>query len=172
VLIFALINFTFPTVTLAVGKFNISVSLLAVVVSFCGLSLLVVSLFVFWKLCWPCWRSKGLTSNPNNVPQNTSSDATEAVETPEKKEIQLNGRSSVSLLETSMKISQTSPDIPAEVHIALKDHLLKHTRVQRQTTEPTSSSRNWVIKFVTSVSSFGTLNPRNPSTLLGPSPLF
>eukprot|EP00062_Callorhinchus_milii_P010625 gi/632955816/ref/XP_007893651.1/ PREDICTED: synaptotagmin-10 [Callorhinchus milii] len=121
---------------------DISVSLLAVVVSFCGLSLLVVSLFVFWKLCWPCWRSKGLTSNPNNVPQNTSSDATEAVETPEKKEIQLNGRSSVSLLETSMKISQTSPDIPAEVHIALKDHLLKHTRVQRQTTEPTSSSRH------------------------------
>ncbi|XP_078075671.1 synaptotagmin-10 isoform X2 [Mustelus asterias] len=124
---------------------DISVSLLAVVVCFCGLALLVVSLFVFWKLCWPYWRNKDLTSNANSVPQQTSNDAPEVVETPEKKEIkevQENGKNSVTMLTTAMKISQTSPDIPAEVQAALKEHLLKHTRVQRQTTEPTSSSRH------------------------------
>ncbi|XP_041072037.1 synaptotagmin-10 [Carcharodon carcharias] len=124
---------------------DISVSLLAVVVSFCGLALLVVSLFVFWKLCWPYWRNKDLTSNANNTPQQTSNDAPEPVEAPEKKEIKEvkeNGKNSVILLATAMKISQTSPDIPAEVQAALKEHLLKHTRVQRQTTEPTSSSRH------------------------------
>uniref|UniRef100_UPI00398F291F synaptotagmin-10 isoform X2 n=1 Tax=Pristiophorus japonicus TaxID=55135 RepID=UPI00398F291F len=124
---------------------DISVSLLAVVVSFCGLALLVVSLFVFWKLCWPYWRNKELTSHANNVPQQTSSDAPEAVPSPEKKEvkeIKENGKNSVALLATAMKISQTSPDIPAEVQAALKEHLLKHTRVQRQTTEPTTSSRH------------------------------
>ncbi|XP_067907250.1 synaptotagmin-10-like isoform X1 [Heterodontus francisci] len=130
-----------------ISRADISVSLLAVVVSFCGLALLVVSLFVFWKLCWPYWRNKDLTSNANNVPQQTSTDndAPEAVETPEKKEIKEikeNGKNSVTLLTTAMKISQTSPDIPAEVQAALKEHLLKHTRVQRQTTEPTSSSRH------------------------------
>ncbi|XP_072407839.1 synaptotagmin-10 isoform X1 [Chiloscyllium punctatum] len=127
---------------------DISVSLLAVVVCFCGLALLVVSLFVFWKLCWPYWRNKDLTSNANNVPQQTSSEVPEPVETPEKKEIKEikeikeNGKNPVTQLATAMKISQTSPDIPAEVQAALKEHLLKHTRVQRQTTEPTSSSRH------------------------------
>ncbi|KAG2460052.1 SYT10 protein, partial [Polypterus senegalus] len=121
---------------------DISVSLLAVVVSFCGLALLVVSLFVFWKLCWPCWRSKALTSHANNIPQNTPTAPPEVVEKDEKKEILENGKSSVKLREAAMKISQTSPDIPAEVQTALKEHLLKHSKIQRQITEPTSSSRH------------------------------
>ncbi|XP_051886038.1 synaptotagmin-10 isoform X2 [Pristis pectinata] len=124
---------------------DISVSLLAVVVSFCGLALLVVSLFVFWKLCWPHWKNKDLTSDANNIPQQTPSHDPEPEEPPEKKEaeeVKENGKNSVVLLATAMKISQTSPDIPAEVQAALKEHLLKHTRVQRQTTEPTSSSRH------------------------------
>ncbi|XP_033888500.1 synaptotagmin-10-like isoform X2 [Acipenser ruthenus] len=124
------------------GSSDISVSLLAVVVSFCGLALLVVSLFVFWKLCWPCWRSKALTSHANNVPQNTPSPPAEVVETDAKKEIKENGKSSVKLMEAAMKISQTSPDIPAEVQTALKQHLMRQTRMQRQITEPTSSSRH------------------------------
>ncbi|MGH0117228.1 UNVERIFIED_CONTAM: hypothetical protein FKN15_046149 [Acipenser sinensis] len=123
------------------SKPDISVSLLAVVVSFCGLALLVVSLFVFWKLCWPCWRSKALTSHANNVPQNTPSPPAEVVEPDKKKEIKENGKSSVKLMEAAMKISQTSPDIPAEVQTALKQHLMRQTRMQRQITEPTSSSR-------------------------------
>uniref|UniRef100_A0A3B4VIM5 Synaptotagmin 3 n=1 Tax=Seriola dumerili TaxID=41447 RepID=A0A3B4VIM5_SERDU len=36
----------------------ISVSLLSVIVTFCGIVLLSVSLFVSWKLCWLPWRDK------------------------------------------------------------------------------------------------------------------
>ncbi|XP_051974387.1 synaptotagmin-10-like isoform X2 [Xyrauchen texanus] len=157
------------------GNSDISVSLLAVVVGFCGLALLVVSLFVFWKLCWPIWRSKALSTNADNCPQGVLPEAppalppvsrsvsphsdTKAVaiagtqlsqhqqdDEDEKKrmvpEVKVNGRSSVKLLEAAMKISQTSPDIPAEVQQALRDRLSKQAKIQRQTTEPTSSSRH------------------------------
>ncbi|KAF3816218.1 hypothetical protein GH733_014391 [Mirounga leonina] len=120
---------------------DISVSLLAVVVSFCGLALLVVSLFVFWKLCWPCWKSKPVTSNISTLPQSISSAPTEVFETEEKKEVKENEKQALKVIEPAIKISHTSPDIPAEVQTALKEHLIKHARVQRQTTEPTSSSR-------------------------------
>ncbi|KAF6340569.1 synaptotagmin-10 [Rhinolophus sinicus] len=124
------------------GSTDISVSLLAVVVSFCGLALLVVSLFVFWKLCWPCWKSKPVTSNISTLPQSASSAPTEVFETEEKKEVKENGKPALKAIEPAIKISHTSPDIPAEVQTALKEHLIKHARVQRQTTEPTSSSRH------------------------------
>nr|XP_006200083.1 synaptotagmin-10 [Vicugna pacos] len=125
------------------GSTDISVSLLAVVVSFCGLALLVVSLFVFWKLCWPCWKSKPLTSNVSTLPPSVSSAPTEVFqETEEKKEVKENGKPALKAIEPAIKISHTSPDIPAEVQTALKEHLIKHARVQRQTTEPTSSSRS------------------------------
>ncbi|KAJ3612355.1 hypothetical protein NHX12_020631 [Muraenolepis orangiensis] len=48
----------------------------------------------------------------------------------------------VKLQEVAMKISQTSPDIPAEVQTALRDKLSQQAKIQRQTTEPTSSSRH------------------------------
>ncbi|RXN25760.1 synaptotagmin-10 isoform X1 [Labeo rohita] len=154
---------------------DISVSLLAVVVGFCGLALLVVSLFVFWKLCWPIWRSKALSSNADSCPPGVLPEAPPAPPPvsrsvspyPEAKaigtagrqpsqiqhededdkkrkvpEVKVNGRSSVKLLEAAMKISQTSPDIPAEVQQALRDRLSKQAKIQRQTTEPTSSSRH------------------------------
>uniref|UniRef100_A0A667HKM6 Synaptotagmin 10 n=1 Tax=Lynx canadensis TaxID=61383 RepID=A0A667HKM6_LYNCA len=121
---------------------DISVSLLAVVVSFCGLALLVVSLFVFWKLCWPCWKSKPVTSNVSTLPQSISSAPTEVFETEEKKEVKENEKPALKAIEPAIKISHTSPDIPAEVQNALKEHLIKHARVQRQITEPTSSSRH------------------------------
>ncbi|XP_006912798.1 synaptotagmin-10 [Pteropus alecto] len=124
------------------GSTDISVSLLAVVVSFCGLALLVVSLFVFWKLCWPCWKSKPVTSNVSTLPQSTSNAPTEVFESEEKKEVKENGKPILKAIEPAIKISHTSPDIPAEVQTALKEHLIKHARVQRQTTEPTSSSRH------------------------------
>lgn len=153
---------------------DISVSLLAVVVGFCGLALLVVSLFVFWKLCWPIWRSKAFTSNADSCPPGVLLEAPPAPplvsrsvspyaeakaigvagrqpsqiqqEDEEDKrwkvpEVKVNGRSSVRILEAAMKISQTSPDIPAEVQQALRDRLSKQAKIQRQTTEPTSSSR-------------------------------
>ncbi|XP_071776664.1 synaptotagmin-10 isoform X1 [Centroberyx gerrardi] len=133
---------------------DISISLLAVVVGFCGLALLVVSLFVFWKLCWPIWRSKALSAHienglhvglpeappPNPLPVTESKVA--EVEKKPPPEVKVNGRSSVKLLEAAMKISQTSPDIPAEVQTALREKLSQQAKIQRQTTEPTSSSRH------------------------------
>lgn len=56
-------------------------------------------------------------------------------------EVKANGRTSVKLQEAAMKISQTSPDIPAEVQTALRGKLKPQAKIQRQTTEPTSSSR-------------------------------
>ena len=133
---------------------DISISLLAVVVGFCGLALLVVSLFVFWKLCWPIWRSKALSAHAENglhvgfpeAPPPSSPPVNEyKVAEVEKKyplEVKVNGRSTVKLLEAAMKISQTSPDIPAEVQTALKEKISQQPpKIQRQTTEPTSSSR-------------------------------
>ena len=135
---------------------DISVSLLAVVVGFCGLALLVVSLFVFWKLCWPIWRSKALSSHADNnglrvalpeAPPPILPPVLEpkvAMEEEKKKkvpEVKVNGRSSVKLLEAAMKISQTSPDIPAEVQTAIRERLSQQAKIQRQTTEPTSSTR-------------------------------
>ncbi|KAG7497496.1 synaptotagmin-10 isoform X1 [Solea senegalensis] len=137
------------------GYADISISLLAVVVGFCGLALLVVSLFVFWKLCWPIWRSKALSAHAENAglhvgfpeapPPSSPPISKCKVAEVEKKyppEVTANGRSSVKLLEAAMKISQTSPDIPAEVQTALKEKLSQQAKIQRQTTEPTSSSRH------------------------------
>uniref|UniRef100_A0A8B9K7W2 Synaptotagmin VIb n=1 Tax=Astyanax mexicanus TaxID=7994 RepID=A0A8B9K7W2_ASTMX len=45
-------------------------------------------------------------------------------------------------LEAAVKISHTSPDIPADVQLSMKDHLLRRTRISRQTTEPASSNRH------------------------------
>ncbi|XP_058272592.1 synaptotagmin-10 isoform X3 [Hemibagrus wyckioides] len=147
---------------------DISVSLLAVLVGFCGLALLVVSLFVFWKLCWPIWRSKALSSHSETVPQGVLPEAPAPTphvtpslperqalqaEKQEKKEeeedqkrkvpeVMVNGRSSVKSLEAAMKISQTSPDIPAEVQQTIRERLSKKAKIQKQSTEPTSFSRH------------------------------
>ncbi|XP_074023934.1 LOW QUALITY PROTEIN: synaptotagmin-3-like [Numenius arquata] len=43
---------------------EVSVSLLSVIVTFCGIVLLGVSLFVSWKLCWVPWRHKGGAGAP------------------------------------------------------------------------------------------------------------
>ncbi|XP_028276051.1 synaptotagmin-10 isoform X3 [Parambassis ranga] len=137
------------------GHADISISLLAVVVGFCGLALLVVSLFVFWKLCWPIWRSKALSAHAENglhvgfpevPPPANSLPVTECkvaeVEKKKPPEVKVNGRCTVKLQEAAMKISQTSPDIPAEVQTALREKLSQQAKIQRQTTEPTSSSRH------------------------------
>lgn len=123
------------------------------VVGFCGLALLVVSLFVFWKLCWPIWRSKALTGHAENGlhvgfpevpptgPPPVADPKAAEVEKKHPPEVKAIGRSTVKLLEAAMKISQTSPDIPAEVQTALREKLSQQAKIQRQTTEPTSSSR-------------------------------
>ncbi|GCB63432.1 hypothetical protein scyTo_0009665 [Scyliorhinus torazame] len=119
-------------------KQDLSVSLLAVILIFCGLGLVAVFLFVFWKLCWVPWKNKVLsnTSLPGDTVNVTSTDCDKEM-TDKPKE-----STSMSFLEAAMKISHTSPDIPAEVQMSMRDHILRHTRIQRQITEPTSSSRH------------------------------
>lgn len=82
-----------------------------------------------------------MTSNVNAVPQTPESAPAEVLETEEKKELKENGKPALKAIEPAIKISHTSPDIPAEVQTALKEHLIKHARVQRQITEPASSTR-------------------------------
>ncbi|KAG7258144.1 hypothetical protein CRUP_003141, partial [Coryphaenoides rupestris] len=144
---------------------DFSISLLAVVVGFCGLALLVVSLFVFWKLCWPIWRSKALCAHTDSSGRHLGlrvslPDAPALTPTPtpphpppppppappdakeEEKKVKEKRDVKVKLQEAAMKISQTSPDIPAELHTALRGKLSQQAKIQRQTTEPTSSSRH------------------------------
>ncbi|XP_072419474.1 synaptotagmin-6-like isoform X1 [Chiloscyllium punctatum] len=122
----------------SVTETEISISLLAVILIFCGLALVAVFLFVFWKLCWVPWKNKVLsnTSIPGDTANITSTEQDKEM-TDKPKE-----STSMSFLEAAMKISHTSPDIPAEVQMSMRDHILRHTRIQRQTTEPTSSSRH------------------------------
>lgn len=115
-----------------------SVSLLAVVVIVCGVALVAVFLFLFWKLCWMPWRSKEASSPasanpPPEAPQSPGSRGTMADK--------LKDTNTLGFLEAAVKISHTSPDIPAEVQMSVKEHVMRHTRLQRQTTEPASSTR-------------------------------
>lgn len=50
---------------------------------------------------------------------------------------------SAGFLEAAVKISHTSPDIPTDVQLSMREHFLRRTqRMQRQTTEPASSTRS------------------------------
>uniref|UniRef100_A0A8C2WPK1 Synaptotagmin 3 n=1 Tax=Cyclopterus lumpus TaxID=8103 RepID=A0A8C2WPK1_CYCLU len=76
---------------------EISVSLLSVIVTFCGIVLLSVSLFVSWKLCWLPWRDKeggGLSLTSGLLPGSAGDCFVH-----------------FTLLGT-LKLSQTSPDVP------------------------------------------------------------
>ncbi|XP_045334676.1 synaptotagmin-6 isoform X3 [Leopardus geoffroyi] len=120
-----------------------SVSLLAVVVIVCGVALVAVFLFLFWKLCWMPWRNKEASSPtsaspPPEAPQSPSSGGNMADK--------LKDTNSLGFLEAAVKISHTSPDIPAEVQMSVKEHIMRHTRLQRQTTEPASSTRHTSFK--------------------------
>lgn len=113
---------------------ELSVSLLAVIVIVCGLALVAVFLFLFWKLCWVPWRNKAVSSHPA-VSQREADCAKESMAD------KLKDTGAISFLEAAVKISHTSPDIPAEVQMSMKDHIMRRTRMQRQTTEPASSTR-------------------------------
>uniref|UniRef100_A0A3P8WBZ5 Synaptotagmin 9 n=1 Tax=Cynoglossus semilaevis TaxID=244447 RepID=A0A3P8WBZ5_CYNSE len=94
---------------------DISVSLLSLVVTACGLALFGVSLFVSWKLCWIPWRERGLSPTTKEAHAHINPTMT-------------------------MKISHTSPDIPLDAQCKSRENGV-HTnpRMQRQTTEPSSS---------------------------------
>ncbi|KAJ7406739.1 Synaptotagmin-6 [Pitangus sulphuratus] len=114
---------------------ELSVSLLAVIVIVCGLALVAVFLFLFWKLCWVPWRNKALSSNLA-VLRSEAGCAKDGMAD------KLKDTGAISFLEAAVKISHTSPDIPAEVQMSMKDHIMRRTRIQRQTTEPASSTRH------------------------------
>uniref|UniRef100_A0A8C9YJW5 Synaptotagmin 9 n=1 Tax=Sander lucioperca TaxID=283035 RepID=A0A8C9YJW5_SANLU len=108
---------------------DISVSLLSLVVTACGLALFGVSLFVSWKLCWIPWREHGLsptTKEAHGHLNPTMSPLPSQEPTP--------------VASAAMKISHTSPDIPLDAQSKGRENGV-HTnpRMQRQTTEPPHS---------------------------------
>uniref|UniRef100_W5KQP7 Synaptotagmin 3 n=1 Tax=Astyanax mexicanus TaxID=7994 RepID=W5KQP7_ASTMX len=75
---------------------KISVSLLSVIVTFCGIVLLSVSLFVSWKLCWLPWRDKeGVVGGPQETQEHSYLDM-----------------DSYPNNAGTLKLSQTSPELP------------------------------------------------------------
>ncbi|XP_074087701.1 synaptotagmin-9 [Macrotis lagotis] len=118
---------------------DISVSLLSLVVTACGLALFSVSLFVSWKLCWIPWRERGLFSGSkdNQEPLNYTETETNDPEYSEDYQEQPSPYP-----DAAMKISHTSPDIPLASQIENKENCVHAARVQRQVTEPTPSARH------------------------------
>lgn len=123
---------------------DLSVSLLSLVVTACGLALFGVSLFVSWKLCWLPWRERGISPSnkpsdlqPRVAPSDTGAGACETHEDCNKPASP--GPDHVH--EVAMKISHTSPDIPLEGQAEAQKNQSPRPRIQRQSTEPTSSSR-------------------------------
>ncbi|XP_061758677.1 synaptotagmin-6 [Nerophis ophidion] len=126
----------------------------------CGLVLLGLLAFGSWKLCGPPGRSKADFPGPPRSPEHhplqpgphlhhqqqqqqqqhrqqwqpAVTMATEKVKDPV---------GPMGFLEAAVKISHTSPDIPTDVQLSMREHFLRRTqRMQRQTTEPASSTRH------------------------------
>ncbi|XP_044537738.1 synaptotagmin-9 [Gracilinanus agilis] len=118
---------------------DISVSLLSLVVTACGLALFSVSLFVSWKLCWIPWRERGLFSGSkdNQEPLNYTETETNDPEYSEDYQEQPSPYP-----DAAMKISHTSPDIPLASQAENKENCVHGARMQRQVTEPTPSARH------------------------------
>lgn len=148
---------------------EISVSLLSLVVTACGLALFGVSLFVSWKLCWIPWRERAPSTStkeghpqpphPRPPPLQPQSIYTEVDATLDRRN---NARGSVikettvlptpvspaapgsppavPVPEASLKISHTSPDIPLEAETKTQENGVNgSTRMQRQITDPSST---------------------------------
>lgn len=123
---------------------DVSVSLLSLLVTTCGLALFGVSLFFSWKLCWVPRCDRGLPEGlkdgqGDQQPVLMEMDGVEN----EYSEDCVKEPSGLLAPESAMKISHTSPDIPLEVQSKPKENHIRHiARVQRQITEPTSSVRS------------------------------
>ncbi|KPP57121.1 synaptotagmin-9-like [Scleropages formosus] len=140
----------FPVLTpCSLRLLDVSVSLLSLVVTACGLALFGVSLFVSWKLCWVPWRERSLSPCTKHSQVETQAVHSD-VETGdhEYSEDCVKPASPVpeSVPESAMKISHTSPDIPMESQSKTRENCVPHRRVQRQSTEPTSSVRHISIR--------------------------
>ncbi|CAI5790002.1 synaptotagmin-3 [Podarcis lilfordi] len=125
-----------------VGPINseILVSLLSVIVTFCGIVLLGVSLFVSWKLCWIPWRDKGSSSQTQrkehplhaHLHHSPFGDLlAERVELgpemPERSYLDMD-----SYPEANLKVSQTSPDLPVEGQTSTKEGTMPNAHSHQQ----------------------------------------
>uniref|UniRef100_A0A3B4BBB5 C2 domain-containing protein n=1 Tax=Periophthalmus magnuspinnatus TaxID=409849 RepID=A0A3B4BBB5_9GOBI len=119
---------------------DVSVSLLSLLVTSCGLALFSVSLFVTWKLCWVPLSGRFLPDILKGVDgeeREYSEDG--CVKDPSGPPL------ATAVPESGLKISHTSPDIPLEAQSKVDKnqvHTIARDRVQRQITEPTSSVRH------------------------------
>uniref|UniRef100_A0A4W4GER7 C2 domain-containing protein n=1 Tax=Electrophorus electricus TaxID=8005 RepID=A0A4W4GER7_ELEEL len=111
---------------------DVSVSLLSLVVTACGLALFGVSLFVSWKLCWIPWRERGLSpGTKEGQPEHPL---------PPPPPLQPHSPPPVPVPEAALKISHTSPDIPLEAESkAGENGVYGNSRMQRQITDPAST---------------------------------
>lgn len=119
---------------------DISISLLSLVVTACGLALFGVSLFVSWKLCWIPWRERGLPFGNKDSKQEPLHYADAEPNDRDYSEDYLGQPAAYP--EGSMKISHTSPDLPLDTQAGTKENCVPNVRMQRQITEPTSSARS------------------------------
>lgn len=117
---------------------DISVSLLSLVVTACGLALFGVSLFVSWKLCWVPWRERGL---PGIKDKQESLNYTDTDTNDHEYSEDYLGQPTT-YPDSSMKISHTSPDIPLDAKTGTKENCVHNVRMHRQITEPTPSARS------------------------------
>ncbi|XP_059809948.1 synaptotagmin-C [Hypanus sabinus] len=130
---------------------DISVSLLSVIVTFCGIVLLGVSLFVSWKLCWIPWRDRGLNPqrqnshhHPHHHLHHHHSHFTDLAvdrvdsgsEMPERSYLDLE-----SYPESGVKLSQTSPDIPVDTNSGSKENSIPNAHSQQQVSAPPPATR-------------------------------
>ncbi|XP_043915708.1 synaptotagmin-3 isoform X2 [Protopterus annectens] len=117
---------------------DISVSLLSVIVTFCGIVLLGVSLFVSWKLCWIPWRDKGSSQTQRKDHHHLHhhhhshfGDLVERVELgpemPERSYLDMD-----SYPDNSIKVSQTSPDFPGEAQTGSKEGFIPNAHSHQQ----------------------------------------
>ncbi|XP_027000362.1 synaptotagmin-6 [Tachysurus fulvidraco] len=118
----------------------------------CSLALLLLVGLASWKLCWIPWRNKAVTSSSSvalTAESYPSLQPLSRVPSPQQPLVGMamekvkESLTPIGFLEAAVKISHTSPDIPAEVQLSMKEHFLRRTqRMQRQTTEPASSTRH------------------------------
>uniref|UniRef100_A0A3P9K998 Synaptotagmin IXa n=1 Tax=Oryzias latipes TaxID=8090 RepID=A0A3P9K998_ORYLA len=114
---------------------DISVSLLSLVVTACGLALFGVSLFVSWKLCWIPWRERGLSPTTKEPQGHINPTMSPLPSQPTPRE------PPTPVASAAMKISHTSPDIALDAQSKSRESAI-HTnpRMQRQTTDPAQGS--------------------------------
>ncbi|XP_051957612.1 synaptotagmin-6-like [Xyrauchen texanus] len=131
-----------------VSSSDISFSLLLLAFVVCGFALLGVISVATWKLCWVPCHCKALSNSAITLAP-TRSERDQLREGhgdhyPSLRDIMAADKlkDPGNFLEAAVKISHTSPDIPADVQLSMKDHLLRRTRISRQTTEPASSNRH------------------------------